>query len=82
MSTATSSAFASPGGRAEFCLMSFGRIMDAVGRVIRERMRRMRPSRPPLDRERIAHRRAAARARNARPAHAERTRMLLGRLVY
>ena len=79
MSTATLSAFASPGAQAEHYLAGFGRLTDALGRVLRERIERFRRDRRPATHESVSVRRDAERARDLLRARAERIRVLAGR---
>ncbi|TDN92558.1 hypothetical protein [Microbacterium sp. BK668] len=73
------SPFASPGARAEHYLVGFGRLTDGLGRVLRERLGRLRHSRAPITRELLTVRREGERMRDVVWARAERTRLLAGR---
>lgn len=82
MNAAAESTFASPGARTEFYLTGFGRLTDTVGRVIRERMHRMRRGSAPLSHERVSMLRETARMREAVLARAERSRVMIGRPAF
>ncbi|SFR92274.1 hypothetical protein SAMN04487846_0623 [Microbacterium sp. cf046] len=79
MSAYASSVFASPGAQAEHYLIGTGRLTDLLGRVLGERVRRLRRAGIAHTHESVAILREAARAREIQWVGAERKRLLVGR---
>jgi len=78
---AAMTAFASSGARIEHRPAGPGRMRVSLGRVLRERLRVLRPSRPLMTHETAGILREEARARDALRVSTERARVLVARQV-
>lgn len=82
MSMTTTIVFASPGAQAEYYSLGLGRVVDALGRVLRARVAQLRSRRSPATHESVSIVREAERMLDSLRARAERTRVLSGRPVF